>query len=44
MEGYVKIYNEIDLNTEMIGIVIEDSGVGISQEQTKMLFKAFTKI
>jgi signal transduction histidine kinase len=30
MKGYVKIYSEIDLINQMICIVFEDSGVGIS--------------
>jgi len=32
MEGYVLIYSEIDIENQILGIVVEDSGVGISRE------------
>jgi len=30
MEGYVRIYSDVEVDTQSIGIVVEDSGVGIS--------------
>ena len=30
MEGYVRIFSEVEIDTHSIGIVVEDSGVGIS--------------
>jgi len=44
MEGYVRIYSDVEVDTRSIGIVVEDSGVGISSDQLQKLFKAFTKI
>ena len=44
MEGYVRIFSEVEIESQSLGIVVEDSGVGISQDQLQELFKAFTKI
>jgi hypothetical protein len=30
MEGYVRIFSDVDINSQSLGIVVEDSGVGIS--------------
>jgi len=30
MEGYVRIFSEVEIDSQSLGIVIEDSGVGIS--------------
>lgn len=30
MEGYVRIFSDVEIDSQSLGIVIEDSGVGIS--------------
>ena len=42
--GHVYIYSKIDEKNMMLGIVVEDSGVGISIIQQEKLFKVFTKM
>jgi signal transduction histidine kinase len=44
MEGYIRIYSEIDVQKQNLAIVFEDSGVGIDKKQLDNLFRAFTKI
>lgn len=41
--GYIKV-TALDLPDERIGIIVEDTGVGIAQEHLKVIFKAFHQV
>eukprot|EP00347_Sterkiella_histriomuscorum_P016729 403352075 len=44
LEGHVKIVGSVDQLNKQVILVIDDSGVGMSENQIKQLFTTFTKI
>ncbi|CDW83148.1 histidine kinase-dna gyrase b-and hsp90-like domain containing protein [Stylonychia lemnae] len=42
-EGYIKVHCYMDLDDGMLNIEVEDSGVGIDEDEIKLLFNAYVK-